>query len=106
MYFDFPIAMTSVVHPYVELAAQILLTIAFLLALVRLIKGPDITDRVVALDLIAGIVLAYTLFHSIVEEDLNFMSVSMAIAVISFLGTVAIARYLELRTATEHSKIK
>ena len=85
------------VYPAVVVIAQLLMVASFLFALMRLVKGPDIVDRVVALDLIAGIILAYTLFQTIVLADMNFMSVSMAIAVVAFLGTVAIARYLELR---------
>ena len=83
---------------------NVVLSVLPLLALIRLLKGPDITDRVVALDLIAGIILAYTLFQAMVQADMNFINVSLAIAVIAFLGTVAIARYLELRVDSKQLK--
>lgn len=98
MYFDASIMFaTMALHPAVALIAKGLIALSFLFALMRLIKGPNLVDRVVALDLISGIILAYTLFHAIVQADMNFMSVSLAIAVVAFLGTVAIARYLEHR---------
>lgn len=98
MFFDTSLTLATVVlHPAVIVIAQLLIVLSFLFALMRLVKGPDLVDRVVALDLIAGIILAYTILQSIVLADSNFMSVSLAIAVVSFLGTVAIARYLELR---------
>jgi len=102
MFFNFDgMLFTAVLHPIVAAIAQILIAISFILALLRIIKGPDVADRVVVLDLIAGMLLAYTLFHAIVQADVNFMNVSLAIAVIGFLGTVAIARYLEYRVANK-----
>ena len=97
---------TVTIHPLVLVASQLLLAVSFILALIRLFKGPDVTDRVVALDLIAGILLAFTLFHAINQDEMNFMNISLDIAVIVFLGTVAIARYLELRAVTKELALK
>ena len=104
MFFDLPIALATVnIHPLVMKGAQLLLAVSFLLALLRLAKGPDVTDRVVALDLIAGIILAFTLLRAIGQRDIDFMNVSLVIAVVAFLGTVAIARYLSFRVASKVS---
>lgn len=96
MFFDFSLLFaTAVLHPWVGWGVHLLLGVAFILALMRFMLGPDTTDRVVALDLLAGIILCYTLYRAIELDDLNFMSVSFAVAVIAFLGTVSIARHLE-----------
>lgn len=82
-------------HPQVALLAQLMLIGALFLALFRLIRGPNTVDRIVALDLIAGVILALTLFYAITQNKIHFMNVGLAVAVIAFLGTVAMARYLE-----------
>lgn len=61
----------------------------------RLFYGPSLADRVVALDLIAGIVFAFAVLIAIQSGEALFMNVAFAIAVVTFLGTVAIARLLE-----------
>lgn len=104
MFFDFLFLLAIVTaNPLVMKVAQWLLAVSFLLALVRLVKGPDLTDRVVALDLIAGIILGFTLLYAIGERDVDLMSVSLVIAVVSFLATVAIARYLTFKASAQNS---
>lgn len=96
MFFEMPFAVAAlVIHPAVETAAELMLAAALLLALFRLLRGPDTVDRVAALDLIAGTILSLALFRAIVQGDVNFMNIGLAIAVIVFIGTIAIARYLE-----------
>lgn len=106
MYLNDIMSMGVVLYTPVVWVVQCLLSVSLLLALARLIKGPDVTDRVVALDLIAGIILAFTLFYSVLRGDINFMNVGLAIAVVAFLGTVAIARYLEKRFTERETEEK
>lgn len=61
----------------------------------RVFSGPTLPDRVVALDLVAGIVFAFAILVAIESDRRLFLNVAMAIAVVSFIGTVAIARYVE-----------
>lgn len=86
---------TGIIHPYVMTACEIMLTTAFGVALLRIWRGPNTVDRVVALDLIGGVILALTLIKAISEDNESFMNIGLAVAVVAFLGTVAIARYLE-----------
>ncbi len=81
-----------------EIAGQItlvLLTLAILISFVRLIIGPDQADRIVALDLISVLIVAYLAALSIYTQEKSFMDVAIAYALISFLGTVALARFRE-----------
>ena len=80
------------------LAASVLLTVlavAMLLAFVRLIRGPDITDRVVALDLVTTTGVAVGGIYAAAFGQMVFLDVAIVTALISFIGTVAFARYLE-----------
>ncbi len=69
-----------------------LLTIAVILAFVRLVRGPSLPDRVVALDLISSLMIGIIAVYAIATDDL-----AIVLALISFLGTVAFANYIERR---------
>jgi multicomponent Na+:H+ antiporter subunit F len=71
------------------------LSLALLFAVYRFLKGPDIADRVVALDLIAMILAAFVVAYSILVNEPLYMDVVVVMALITFFGTVAFARYLE-----------
>ena len=74
--------------------AIVVLLISIAVALVRLIKGPDAADRIVALDLISMLIVAFLATESIYAGETSFLDVAIAYAMIAFLGTVARARYL------------
>ena len=74
--------------------ALVVLLISIVLALVRLIKGPDAADRIIALDLISMLIVAFLAIESIYTGETSFLDVAIAYALIAFLGTVALARFL------------
>jgi multicomponent Na+:H+ antiporter subunit F len=73
----------------------VLLTLAILLALIRLVMGPDPADRIVALDLISVLIVAYLGAVCVYTGEKAFLDVAIAYALIAFLGTVALARFRE-----------
>jgi multicomponent Na+:H+ antiporter subunit F len=75
--------------------ALCMMGVAILLAAVRLIRGPSLPDRVVALDLISILVGGTTAIYAIASGQAVFLDVATILALISFLGTVAFARYIE-----------
>lgn len=77
------------------LTAKVLLVTALCVGSWRLFRGPSLADRVIALDLIAGIVFAFAVIVAIESDEALFLNVAFAIAVVTFLGTVAIARLME-----------
>ncbi|MFT4901769.1 MAG: multicomponent Na+:H+ antiporter subunit F [Lentimonas sp.] len=74
--------------------SSVLLLAALGLSLRRIIKGPSAFDRVVALDLFGGLCLCLIVFFSIFFDQGVLLDAALAIALVSFLGTVAFARYL------------
>ena len=68
--------------------------LGIILCFVRLIKGPDAADRIVALDLISVQIVAFLAVYSVVSRETSFLDVAIAYALIAFLGTVALARFL------------
>ncbi|RYX99930.1 cation:proton antiporter [bacterium] len=72
-----------------------ILTIAVVLVFIRLFKGPDVIDRVIALDLIITIGIALITAYSIRSAQPIFLDVAMILALIAFLGTIAFSFYLD-----------
>jgi len=72
-----------------------MMAVAIMLAAFRLIRGPSLPDRVVALDLISILAAGVTAIYAIASGQAVFLDVATIIALVSFLGTVAFARYVE-----------
>jgi len=77
--------------------AAILTGIAFLLALGRFIEGPSAADRVVAFDVLTVISITFIVLSALLEGREIYLDVALVYALLSFLGVIAIARYLEGR---------
>jgi multicomponent Na+:H+ antiporter subunit F len=74
-----------------------LLGLPLLLGFMRLVRGPSLPDRVVALDFMAAVAVAVSGIWAIATGNPVFLDVAMVLALISFVGTVAFSRYLERR---------
>ncbi|MCB2147248.1 MAG: cation:proton antiporter [Deltaproteobacteria bacterium] len=74
--------------------ALVLLVISMALAFFRLVRGPQAADRVVALDLISVLIVAFLAAYAVHAGDTSFLDVAIAYALVAFLGTVALARFL------------
>jgi multicomponent Na+:H+ antiporter subunit F len=72
-----------------------MLAVATLLTLLRLLRGPSLADRVIAVDLIGVMVVGLTVVGAAATGEQAFLDVAIVVALISFVGTVAYARYVE-----------
>lgn len=75
--------------------AAILASLALLMALYRFILGPNPTDRVVAFDVITIVAISGIIFIALIEGRGIYLDVALVYALLSFLGVIVIARYLE-----------
>jgi len=75
----------------------VFMMLAFLLALIRLIKGPSMYDRIAAMDLMASITLGFILLYSVMIQNGLYIDIAVVISLISFIGTVAISTYLKIK---------
>jgi multicomponent Na+:H+ antiporter subunit F len=75
--------------------------IAMFLSLVRLVQGPTLPDRVVALDLIGTLSVGLIAAYDIATEQPVLLDAATVLALVAFLGTVAFARFLEQRGRDE-----
>ncbi len=81
--------------------ALVLVGIGLAGAAFRLVRGPEPADRVVALDLITVLLVAITSLIALRTENVLYLDPALALALVGFLATVALARYLEARTPRE-----
>ena len=82
------------VETYLTYIVMPIICLGILIVMMRLIKGPQIVDRVIALDLLITIGVGFIAVFSIITNNYNFLDVAMILALIAFLSTVAFAYYL------------
>lgn len=75
--------------------AALLAAVGFLLALYRFIKGPTPADRVIAFDTLTIISITGIILIGLIEQRGIYLDVALVYALLSFLGVIAVARYLE-----------
>jgi multicomponent Na+:H+ antiporter subunit F len=85
------------IYETVQNVTLIVLLLSLGFAFARLVRGPSLADRVVALDSMAIIFVAVIAVYSIKQNQPVFLDAGILLAIIAFLGTVAFSRYLEKR---------
>lgn len=71
-----------------------MLAIAAILSFVRVLRGPTLPDRVVSIDLVGVLIVGLTVVAAAATGEQAFLDVAMVIALVSFVGTIAYARYI------------
>lgn len=78
-------------------AALVLLTIGGGCFLARVVAGPSLADRIVALDGLVVTLVAATLLNAVLDDSPRFLDLALAVAFIGFVGATAAARFIERR---------
>jgi multicomponent Na+:H+ antiporter subunit F len=76
----------------------VILTLGAFFCLYRALKGPSIPDRAIAVDIMAVIFTSITALLALRYRLAYLIDLSLALAIISFVGTLALAKYLEGRS--------
>ena len=71
------------------------LVTALLIAFIRLVKGPTLPDRIVAMDLIGVLVIGLIVVLAASTGVRETLDAAIVIALIGFVATVAYATYVE-----------
>ncbi|MCJ7696739.1 MAG: monovalent cation/H+ antiporter complex subunit F [Thermoplasmata archaeon] len=77
------------------LLVVIALTLCSILALIRVIRGPTAPDRVVGVDTINTMVVVGMIAFGVAYREVIYIDVAIVYALLSFISTLFIARYLE-----------
>lgn len=79
----------------IMLIAMFLLSISLMLTLYRIIKGPTVHDRILALDSVGYIVIGIVACLSIYLDSHAYLETILLIGILAFLSTIALSRYME-----------
>ena len=71
-----------------------ILTVAFLLTIVRIIVGPTLPDRVIGLDMLVYVGIGYIAVVVIYTGYFLYLDIAIALGLVGFLATVAFARFV------------
>ena len=71
------------------------MAVAISLCLVRMLQGPTAPDRAVAVDTMATITTALLVLLAFSFQRYVYLDVALVYAVLTFIGSVAVARFLE-----------
>ena len=80
-----------------------LLGVSVLLSVVRLLIGPNLADRVVALDLLSLLGIGIVAAFALAVDQTEFFDIAIVIALVSFMTTIGFARFLERRVDARRS---
>lgn len=81
--------------PLIGMIAGALLMAPLVLAAWRMIRGPGVADRFVALDMLTGVVVALTAVVALVTGRGAFLDIGVGVALVNFVATVALSAFLE-----------
>jgi multicomponent Na+:H+ antiporter subunit F len=82
--------------PIAVAIALVLLLAAMLLTVLRVILGPSLADRVLALDQLVSIAIGFIAVVVIMTGFHLYIDIALALALVGFLTTAAFARYIDL----------
>ncbi len=75
--------------------AMVLIGFSLLFGIVRLVKGPTETDRVIAVDLLTIVCISVIVLLAHLAERFIYVDVAIVYGLLSFIGVLAVARYME-----------
>ncbi len=70
------------------------LAVSILLSFIRLLKGPDLPDRILALDTLYINAIALVVLLGLHFDTVLYFEAALLIAVMGFVGTIALSKYL------------
>lgn len=84
--------------------ALTIFTISIIALLYRIIKGPSVPDRVIALDAIGINLVAIVALVSMLLNTSAFFDVILLTGILSFIGTVSFSKFLEKGEVIQHER--
>jgi len=81
----------------IYIIAFVAIFISVIFTLIRLIKGPDGIDRVLAIDLLTVLIASLMIVYMLKSGELLFLDTPLVLTLIAFFGTLMYSRLLERR---------
>ncbi len=86
------------------LMCMFLLSVSIVIALFRVIKGPSLPDRILALDSISYSIIGIVAILSIMFDTQAYLETILLIGILAFLSTVALCKFLERGVVIERKR--
>ncbi len=83
------------------IVALLLLTVSFFLTVYRVVVGPTLPDRIIALDMLVGVAIGFIAVMGVRTGYYLYVDIAIALGLVGFLTTVAFARFVLQRGMTE-----
>lgn len=74
-----------------------MLSVAFVLIIIRIVIGPTLPDRILALDLMVNAAVGFIITFGIRTGFSIYVDIAIALGLVGFLSTVALARFVHRR---------
>ena len=88
---------------YASMGALVILGVALIVAVVRILIGPTLADRILALDLLSITAMGFIGAVAIRTGLSLYLDIGLALALLGFLATLALVRYmLSQQTGVKH----
>lgn len=81
----------------VSLVCLVILCGAFALVIVRIIRGPTLGDRTLALDMLTVVGMCFVCIIAVRTGLSLYLDIAIALALLGFMSTVALSRYIKRR---------
>jgi multicomponent Na+:H+ antiporter subunit F len=81
--------------PIVTQISIVFLSLSMFFLLIRLVKGPSMADRVVALDTIGINLIGFIGLLMIMQNTILYAEALLIIAILAFISTLSFAKFLE-----------
>ncbi|OBR62330.1 cation:proton antiporter [Paenibacillus oryzae] len=86
------------------MTSLIMLTISIAIALYRVVKGPSLPDRILALDSIGYNIIGIVAVLCIMLDSSSYLETILLIGILAFLSTVALCKFLERGVVIERKR--
>ena len=77
--------------------ALLLLSVALLLTVLRIVRGPTLADRVLGLDMLVAVAIGFIAVIAIRTGFDLYIDIAIALGLVGFLATVAFSRFILVR---------
>lgn len=86
------------------IVSLVLFSIAIVVTLYRIIFGPSVPDRVLAMDMIAINIISGIAVISIILKTKAFIEVILILGILGFISTIALSKFVERGVIIEHKR--
>jgi len=90
--------------PTILLISLVLFGVAILITFIRIIIGPTLPDRVIAMDVIGVNLISVIAIISIIFHTKAFYDVILVLGILAFISTISFSKFLERGVVIEHRR--